>query len=364
MLLTYRYRIKDSSSRKTLCVLAGAVNFVWNYVNELNKKNFSNFKQGGKGRFLSAFDINNLLAGTSKELGLHSQSIQHIGETYVKSRKQAKKPWLAWRNRKRSLGWIPFKSSGLECVGDTVRYQDRTYRIWQDRQLPADAKIKCGSFCQDSQDRWYVNITFDIAARAQHEHPDTFVGIDLGVKEMMTLSDGTSFHRAGATKNYEAKLAAAQRARKKRQISKIQAKIKNSRKDHCHKITTQIDRQFATIFVGDVSSQNIIDKGMTNLTKGVYDASWFFVNNLLEYKAFRLGGLHLKVNEAYSTQDCSSCGARCGPAGEEELNVREWTCSKCGETHLRDHNGAKNILRIGHNTLASSRSDDAGSLRL
>ncbi len=350
MILTYKYRIKDSSSRKALCALAQSVNDVWNYVNEVNRKNFRNFKQGGSRGFLSAFDISNLLSGSSKELGLHSQTIQAIAETYVICRKTAKKVYLSWRNKYRHLGWIPFKAAGIKLLENTVIYQNKTYRFYRDRQLPADAKIKTGSFNKDSRGRWYLNITFETAAFVSHSTPNSEIGIDLGVKDVMTLSDGTSFHRAGTTKQYEDQLATAQRANKKKQVRKIQSKIKNSRRDCYHKLTSQIAKQFAKIYIGNVKSQNIIDKELKNLTKGVYDASWYFIKNLLEYKAIKFGGLYKEVSEAYTTQDCSSCGARTGPKGIEDLGIREWICSSCGASHRRDINAAKNILRIGHYT--------------
>lgn len=54
-----------------------------------------------------------------------------------------------------------------------------------------------------------------------------------------------------------------------------------------------------------------------------------------------------EVNEAYSTQECSSCHARTGPKGLSGLTVRQWTCSACQAEHDRDTNAAKNILVRG-----------------
>ncbi len=355
MILTYKFRLKDSTSRKRLCRLAGKVNFVWNYVNELNQKAFANFKHGITKGFLSAFDINKLLAGSYKELGLLAQSIQHIAETYVSSRRAFKKPYLSWRSRKRSLGWIPFKSAAIKLQGDQVLFQGKAYRFWQDRSLPEDAKIKCGSFNQDSQGRWYLNLTFETASQAAHSSPHSEIGIDLGIKEAITLSNGTAFQRPGLTKKYEVQLAAAQRAKKKKQARKIHTKIKNSRKDYYHKLTTQIAKQFAHLFVGDVNSQNIIDKEIKSLTKGTYDAAWYLIKTLLAYKAIKLGGTYNEVAENYTTQDCSACLMRCGPKGIEGLAIREWVCQHCKTPHQRDVNAARNILRIGHNTLYAAQ---------
>ena len=60
----------------------------------------------------------------------------------------------------------------------------------------------------------------------------------------------------------------------------------------------------------------------------------------------------VKVNEAYSTQDCFECNARSDPKGLKELGRREWVCSHCGTIHLRDRNAAKNTLRGGRATHA------------
>ncbi len=345
-----------------LCNLASKVNFVWNYVNEIHKKNFQNYKQGLPPKLFSAFDINYLLIGASKELGLPAHTLQYIAEQYVsnriklqKSKFNKKKPILNWRSSKKSLGWIPFKNTSVKIKNNeivfNINYQKQIFKIWKDRPLPEDAIIKCGSFNQDSRGRWFVSIIFSTQEATQHSNPKSSIGIDLGIKDAMTLSDGTKFQRANATKTYENKLAKAQRAKKKSLTRKIHNKIKNVRLDYYHKTTTQIVKQFEIIYVGDVSSQDIIDKSITPLTKGVVDASWYLIKGLLEYKAKKLGGSYREVNEGYTTQDCSSCGARCGPRGLEGLSIREWECSFCHAVHDRDVNSAKNILRIGHDSL-------------
>ena len=53
------------------------------------------------------------------------------------------------------------------------------------------------------------------------------------------------------------------------------------------------------------------------------------------------------IDEAYSTQTCSTCGERTGPKGRDGLANREWTCPCCGAVHDRDVNAAKNIAAWG-----------------
>jgi putative transposase len=100
MLKTYQYRIKDSSSKKILNRLKRSVNFVWNFCNETQKLSLK------RKDFLGKYDFSMLTSGTSKELGLHSQTVQGICEEYSTRVTQFRKPFLRWRSR-RHLGWIP-----------------------------------------------------------------------------------------------------------------------------------------------------------------------------------------------------------------------------------------------------------------
>ena len=62
------------------------------------------------------------------------------------------------------------------------------------------------------------------------------------------------------------------------------------------------------------------------------------------------------VSEHLSTQICSDCGAVGGPKGSAGLEIREWFCGECGVVHDRDVNAARNILRLGCETLAGGSS--------
>jgi putative transposase len=76
---------------------------------------------------------------------------------------------------------------------------------------------------------------------------------------------------------------------------------------------------------------------------------------MLQYKSDSAGVLFEEVNEAFSTQTCSSCGSLpdSRPRGIAGLGIREWACSDCGADHDRDVNAARNILRRGRATLAA-----------
>lgn len=346
-IVTYQYCIKDSQHRQYLTRLSWTVNRVWNYCNEVSMLAWRRDR-----KWLTGYDLHKLTAGCGTELGLHSQTIQAICQEYARRRKQFGKRRLAWRSRKRSLGWIPFKVSGIKLIGDGIRYGSRLFRLWLSRGI--EAQIKTGSFTQDHRGRWYVNLQCEVED-ATEPVGQAEIGIDLGLRDQIACSDMEAPEsRENLTRHYENELAMAQRASKKKRTKASHAKIKNVRKDWTHKTTTAIARRAKRIYVGDVSSTKLTK---TQMAKSTYDAGWGMIRHQLHYKAIRLAGVCIPVCEMFSSikvgpkdTTCSACLARSGPSGLSMLGVRAWTCSHCGVSHHRDINAAKNILRAGRRT--------------
>lgn len=348
MIKTYSYRVKNLNG--LLNKQSRAVNFVWNFCNESQK---SAIRLGKK--WLSGYDLNSLTAETNKDLGLLASTIQRVGQQYAKSRQQFKKPFLQWRTR-RSLGWIPLKEEGLKIKGEGFRFGKHDVKVFMSRPIPKEAKILCGSsFSQDTKGNWFLNVVVEL--------PDvplrpikSAIGIDLGLKDFATLSTGEKITNPKHLSKLATKLAKAQRARKKKQVVNIHSKIRNSRTDFRHKLSTKLVKQFDFIAVGNVSSSKL---AKTKMAKSVLDASWSSFRNMLCYKAIGHGATFSEVNESYSTQACSSCGSLSpeSPKGIADLGIRTWTCSECLVTHDRDINAAKNILfASGHRGLAEGTS--------
>lgn len=342
---TLRYRIKDASELNRLDHLARAVNFVWNYCNETSFHAIRNH-----GKFLSAIDLKNLTSGSAKDLGLNSVTVQSVCEEYFIRRAQFKKRKLRWRasrGAKRSLGWIPFKANSVQVNGDRVCYLGHEYKIWLSR--PIEGRILSGSFSQDAQGHWYVNLACEVS-KLDHKHTAEDVGIDLGLKTSAVLSDGNLIENKAEFRTLEKKLGKAQRAHKKKQAKKIHAKIKNKRRDFLHKETTKVAKTYHTVFVGDVNGKFV----QSGNGKSSTDASIGVIRDLLKYKAIRHSGYCFEVSENSSTVTCSHCHKKTGPSGLSGLGVREWVCSECHAHHGRDVNAAKNILRFGRESLRAA----------
>lgn len=344
MLLTLKFRLRDKHAAE-LNRQARAVNVVWNYCNETQQKAV----RSGR-RWLSKYALQKLTAGAGKELDLHAHTIQQVCHQYVRSREQHQRPWLRFRGRK-SLGWVPFNQGHVRFDGTAFVFRGVRYEPMHRREMPQGAVIRAGSFNQDARGRWYLNCPVEFPAGWFEQAPSSVVGIDLGLKDLATLSDGGKIEMPRFYRKSEEALARAQRARKTKRVRAIHRKVANRRKDFLHKASARLAKTHDVIAVGDVSSSKL---ARTRLAKSVQDAGWHRFKQMLSYKAIRHGGRMLEVSEAYTTQVCSSCGElpHERPKGIADLGIRGWTCGECGVTHDRDVNAARNILRLGLETLA------------
>lgn len=213
--------------------------------------------------------------------------------------------------------------------------------------------MRAGSFSEDSRGRWYLNVAVQV--EVEQSKGTHSLGIDLGLKTAATCSDGQVLESRWY-RSQEDSLAMAQRAKKKKRVKAIHAKIANRRKDAMHKLSTKLVAGNAAIFVGNVSSAKLVK---TKMAKSTLDAGWSMFKTMLEYKCNHAGVVFEEVNEAWSTQTCSCCGSVEGPKGQGELDVREWTCQSCGTHHDRDINAALNIRSKGLAQLAISKAAEA-----
>ena len=339
-MLTFRYRVKGVSAAKRLNAMAIAVNQIWNYCGGIH-----NDSRRLNRRWPSGYDLIKLTNGASKEIGLHSDTVQAVCKQFAISRDKAKRRprWRVSFGTNRSLGWVPFQCARpIKVNGDIVTFLGNRYRLWLSRAIPED--IRSGSFSQDATGRWYLNLVCgvpdDLAAGTGE------IGIDLGLKDLATLSTGEKIANPRHIRRSAEKLAKAQRAGRKALARKIHRKVAAQRRHHLHQISTRLAKENALVVVGNVNSAAL---ARTKMAKSVLDAGWSAFRSMLRYKiAMRRGAVFVEATERYSTQTCSCCGSRAGsPKGLKGLGVRQWVCEGCGVLHDRDQNAAFNILLSG-----------------
>jgi IS605 OrfB family transposase len=137
-------------------------------------------------------------------------------------------------------------------------------------------------------------------------------GLDLGLKTTVATSDGEKLEAGHFYRSIEQQIAQAQRRGHKRRAKRLHRTAARRRKDALHQFSRKIVDRYQNIFVGDVSSTQLVK---TRMAKSVLDAGWGMLKTQLLYKSQQAGRCVRIINEKYTTRTCSSCKALSGPAG-------------------------------------------------
>jgi putative transposase len=202
----------------------------------------------------------------------------------------------------------------------------------------------------------YVQFCVNVNPLEVLEASGKTIGLDVGLKEFYTDSDGLMIENPRFLRKGEAVLKRSQRLvsrkvkgsinrRKARQIlGKRHLKISRQRKDHAVKLARCVITSNDVVAYEDLRIKNMVKNHC--LAKSINDASWFQFRVWIEYFGKVFGRITIAVNPQYTSQECSSCGE----VVKKALSTRTHTCS-CGCVLDRDHNAARNILSRGLGTV-------------
>ncbi|MDI9953133.1 IS607 family element RNA-guided endonuclease TnpB [Rhodococcus sp. IEGM 1305] len=203
------------------------------------------------------------------------------------------------------------------------------------------------------------------------------VGVDVGVKHLAVLSTGEMIENPKHARKQAKQLRQLGRRASRRvgpdrrtgqqpsrrwlrtqeQIRTVHARIADSRRDHLHKLTTRLVRDFDTVVVEDLNIAGMTRSGgayKRGLNRALNDAGLAEIRRQLMYKTERTGtGLHVADRWYPSSKTCSNCQA---VKAKLPLKVRVFTCDACGFRADRDHNAALNLA-----ALAAAVDDGASS---
>ena len=242
-------------------------------------------------------------------------------------------------------GYIKMPKLGL------VKYRDN--QMINGRILNATVK-------QTPDGKYYIficcaNVKFDYFSTTRK-----YVGVDFGLKNFVTISDGTFYMTPSFLKKSLKRLARLQRKMDKKkywscnwekariQVAKMFSKVLNQRQDFLQKLSKKMIVDYDFIAIEDIAIENMLKNH--NLARSVLDASWYDFTKQLEYKAKWYGKILIKIDRFYpSSQLCNVCGYR--NKKTKGLNIRSWICPKCGTNHDRDINASINILKKGMKNL-------------
>ena len=204
--------------------------------------------------------------------------------------------------------------------------------------------------------RWYASLTVEREDKPVASPPKGgAVGVDLGVKTLATMSDGTVIENNRYLRKSERKLKKAQRALSRKtkgsnrrakaqaKVARLHPDVANRRSDAMHKLTTRLTRKYSDISIEDLHVAGMVKNH--HLAKSIMDAAFGEFRRQLEYKTTRTGArLHVVDRWYRSSKTCSGCG---GVKAKLSLSERTYRCDSCGLVLDRDLNAAINIMVAG-----------------
>ena len=205
---------------------------------------------------------------------------------------------------------------------------------------------------------WYASLTVEreSAAPASVSAPKRgAVGVDLGVKNLATLSDGAVIPNPRALNAKLRVLRKAQQAlsrkvtggarreRAKKHVARLHARVADVRADAMNKATTMLARNYSVVCIEDLNVAGMVKN--RSLARSLSDASLGEFRRQLEYKTARTGAALRVVDRWFpSSKTCSNCGV---VKAKLSLSERVFNCDNCGLSLDRDLNAAINIRVAG-----------------
>ena len=297
------------------------------------------------------------------------QSLRHLQSAFNNFWKKTSR-YPRFKSQKKSILSLEYSRSGFRIKDGEVylaKMRVPLNIVWSrdcDIDSVSTITVKC-----DKSGRWFITL---LCESRVEEKPITgkTVGIDLGVKDTVVLSDGRKLNsNRKVQKKNEERIKRCQKELSRKQkdsknwekarlkLSRAYARYTDTKRDWWHKTTTYLVNAYDVLCIEDLNVSNMTRKSSgkgrsskARLNRGILGNNLSELRAMLEYKSDWYGKECVAINRYYpSSKRCSECGYI---NQNLTLSDRRWTCSSCGENHDRDINAAKNIEAAGLAVLA------------
>jgi putative transposase len=376
ILQAYRFALDPAPAQEQmLWSHAGAARFAWNWGLARCME-----RHAAEGKWYSGIDLHKLWNTEKKAdpaLAWWGENSKCAYQEAFRDLDRALRDFIKSKNGQRKgrrLGFPRFKKRGrcrdsfrfttgaIGCAGTavtlprlgTIRTHESTRKLAR-RLEGGTARILSATVSRTAQ-RWFVSFTVEVdrAVPQRHARPGSAIGIDLGVKTLLTGVDdaGTviavqgpralrGLRRAGRAHSRTA-AGSANRRKAAARLACLHARVASVRADALHKVTSQLASRYETVAAEDLNVA-----GMTRnrrLARAVADAGFGAAVRMLGYKTIWNGGRLVRGDRWYpSSKTCSGCGA---VKAKLALSERTYRCGACGLALDRDVNAARNLLGL------------------
>lgn len=365
MIIATKVRIyPNSKQEEKLAKAFGCARWYWN--NSLAEIQ-TIYKETGKG--LGQYALNARLPNLKKEFewlsNAHSQVLQSVSLNLSRAfinffERRSAYPNFKSKHSKQSIQY----PQDVKIVDGRKLYLPKIGHIKSVLHREIIGKIKTVTISKTPSGKYFASILSENElTKPDISFDGKILGIDVGLTHLAITSDGSKFdnprHLKKAEKNLKRKQQKLSRkvkgsnSRNKARliVAKVHEKIANTRKDYLHKVSKRLVEESQVIAVEDLHIKGMLKNH--NLAKAISDIGWGMLTTMLKYKSERARKGYIEINRWFpSSKSCSCCG-NVVKSKSLPLNVRAWKCDKCGVTHDRDINAAKNIALEAQRIIAA-----------
>lgn len=371
----YRFKLRRKPAHeRAFRRISGGLRWVWNHAIAEQKARYAKGEPYANyvamAKWLTYWRNDSATAWLA-EGPIHPQQqvLKRLDEAYKRFFKKAGGyPKFAKRGQEHGIRFPDPKQFELDQVNGRIKLPKLGWvRLRQSK--PVLGKPKNISIRREGSS-WYCSIQVEIAEVARSLDLAPSIGLDMGIANFFTLSNGKKEPTLAALAAQERRLKRYQRSvsrkvkgscnRKKaiERLGRLHRRIARQRSDWLHKLSSLLVNSHPVIAIEDLkvasmsaSARGTVDAPGKNvrqkagLNKSILDASWSEFRRQLEYKAAWAGGEVIAVPAAYTSQSCSCCGHI--DRGNRKTQA-QFKCMACGHAEHADVNAAKNILAAGH----------------
>ena len=231
----------------------------------------------------------------------------------------------------------------------------KSIKVNQHRPFGENFEICFLTISKTKSNKYFVSFIVEEDFTPKVKKTNKSVGIDLGLIDLMTFSDGKKISNPRIAKKYRKKLEYQQRQHSKKtkkgenrerarvELAKTYEKITNVKLDYAHKLTNDIVKNHDTIVMEDLGISNMMKDHRK--ARSIQEVSWCEIVRQLKYKSDWNDRKFVQVDRWFpSSKTCNDCGYINQSLKEGD---REWDCPICNIHHDRDYNASLNILKQG-----------------